>query len=114
METQATTNELVMRMEKDMRVKVIDEMIQHLKTLKASASVPEGPSLAGLNLEDAARAIIKDEGPRGTRELAQTMLARGITTNSKNFVATIYATLKASKDFQRVGSNWALAAKQKR
>jgi hypothetical protein len=109
---ETTTNDLLVRLKRDVRVEVIDDLIRHLNTLKASASVPEGPSLEGMNLIDAARAIIKEQGPRGTRELAQTMLARGIRTNSKNFVATVYATLKVADDFVRSGGNWELKKKR--
>jgi len=103
------TNELLVRLKKEVRVEVIDEIIRYLQTLKASASVPEGPSLEGKNLLEAAEAVLKEQGPRTTRELAQTLLARGIRTNSKNFVATMYASLKVSDRFVRSGATWALA-----
>lgn len=103
-----TTNDLVVRLKKEVRVEVIDDLIRYLQQLRATTNVPEGPSLSGMNLTEAAREIIKVEGPRGTRELAQTMLARGIRTNSKNFVATVYATLKATDDFVRHGGVWEL------
>jgi hypothetical protein len=56
----------------------------------------------GLGIVDAAKRFILEVGePRGTREIADALLGRGLQTKSKNFVATVYATLDNSKQFKR-------------
>lgn len=110
---EVSTSDLLTRLKREVRIQVLDDLIRHLQTLRASASVPEGPTLGGMNLTDAAESILKEQGSRGTREIAETLLARGIKTNSKNFVATVYASLKVDKRFERDGSNWTLAKKRR-
>jgi hypothetical protein len=47
--------------------------------------------------------------PRTTREIADALLERGIKTNSKNYIATVYATLNNSEAFKRTNDGtWEL------
>src|SRR5690242_10884834 len=66
------------------------------------ATLPTRTDFKGLGIADAATRFIKEVGePRETREIADALLARGFETKSKNFVATVYATLTNSKQFRR-------------
>jgi hypothetical protein len=47
--------------------------------------------------------------PQDTRAIADALLKRGLTTSSRNFVATVYATLNNGKMFKRTKDNrWEL------
>ena len=39
--------------------------------------------------------------PRSTRDIADALRDRGVQTRSKNYIATVYATLRNSSAFQR-------------
>lgn len=56
----------------------------------------------GLGIVDAATRFVKEMGePQDTRVIADALVARGLKTKSKNFVAAVYATLHNSKAFKR-------------
>lgn len=56
----------------------------------------------GLGITDAAKRLVKELGrPLTTREISDGLLDRGMKTKSKNFTATVYATLTNSKQFKR-------------
>jgi hypothetical protein len=51
--------------------------------------------------------------PQDTRAIADALLNRGLQTNSKNFIATVYATLNNGKMFRRTKDNrWALVEEE--
>ena len=107
------TSDLLGRLKKEVRVEVIDDLIRSLTQMKAETLVPEGKPLTGLNILEAAETVLKERGPMTTPEIAQTLMARGVKSNSKNFVATVYASLKAAKDrFKREGGTWVTAKKK--
>ncbi len=114
MVTDNTAQGFIEKIKVEARAEVIDELIRHLNALRAAPTFGEGPSLTGMGLGEAAKEIVKEIGPRGTREIAHALLARGVRTNSKNFVATVYTTLKSSPDFIRNGGTWELAKRTKK
>jgi hypothetical protein len=63
-----------------------------------------------LGVTQAAKRFIREKGePQDTRTIADALLNRGLKTNSKNFIATVYATLNNGKLFNRTDdSRWAL------
>lgn len=73
---------------------------------------------SGLGIVEAAKRLIKETGePMDTKTIADRILARGVTTASKRYVPTVYATLDNSPEFTRVGGTgrkgkWALKEKQ--
>ena len=51
--------------------------------------------------------------PQDTRAIADALLKRGLTTSSKNFIATVYATLNNGKMFKRTKDNrWQLVEEE--
>lgn len=77
-------------------------------------SVPAGSSaFKGLGIVDAAQRFIQEMGkPQTTREIADGLLNRGLETRSKNFVATVYATLDNSKELKRTSDGrWEVVSK---
>ena len=64
---------------------------------------------AGLGITEAAKRWLTEVGePRSTKDIADTLLSRGVKTKSKRFVPTVYATLHNSTDFLRDGDVWTL------
>lgn len=68
----------------------------------------------GLGIVAATRFLLREAGvPLTTGEIAHVLKARGVTTRSSKFVATIYSTLLNSQAFVRLGQGragrWALA-----
>ncbi len=62
--------------------------------------------------EAAQRWLTEVNGPRGTREIADAIRDRGVRTQSRNYTATVYATLTNAKTkFKRVDGMWALVQK---
>lgn len=58
--------------------------------------------------EAAARLLEEASRPLSTREIADQIRLRGVTTKSKNYIPTVYATLANSPLFAREGANWTL------
>jgi hypothetical protein len=77
--------------------------------------LPSSSEFKGLGIVDAAQRLIKEMGePQTTREIADGLLNRGLETRSKNFVATVYATLENSKGIKRTSDNrWDSTEKSK-
>jgi len=66
-----------------------------------NAITPVSSEFAGLGITAGARRLLDDGGELTTRQIAERLLAGGIRTRSKNFIATVHATLRnASKQFQ--------------
>ena len=63
-----------------------------------------------LGVTAAARRYLREERePRTTREIADALIAGGLKTNSKNFIATVYATLNNGTMFKRTtDGRWGL------
>ena len=71
--------------------------------------VPKSQEFQHIGATEAAKRLIKEFGPMDTRRLADLMLDRGLKTRSKNFIATVYATLEQNKkDFKRIDGDWTL------
>jgi hypothetical protein len=71
------------------------------------------PDRSGAEFEDlgivtATKRYLSEVGPRTTREIAKALEARGVRTKSKNFVATVYATLANATSFRRTDEKWEL------
>jgi hypothetical protein len=63
-----------------------------------------------LGITAAARRYLREQrAPRTTREIANALIAGGLKTNSKNWIATVYATLRNGKMFKRTKDKWELA-----
>ena len=64
-----------------------------------------------LGITAAARRYLREERePRTTREIANALIDRGLKTTSKNWIATVYATLRNGKMFERTkDGKWELA-----
>jgi hypothetical protein len=71
--------------------------------LSNQAGLPSTHEFQHMGIMEASRQLFAEDGaPKSTRQLADAMLARGLRTRSRNFVATVYATLaNAPKEFQR-------------
>ena len=55
-----------------------------------------------LGVTGAAKRFLREMGePQDTRSIADALLNRGLRTNSKNFIATVYATLNNGRMFKR-------------
>jgi hypothetical protein len=64
-----------------------------------------------LGIVAATKRYLSEEGaPRTTREIANALDARGVRTKSKNFAATVYATLDKADEFERNDGKWELRA----
>jgi hypothetical protein len=64
-----------------------------------------------LGITAAARRYLREKRePRTTRESADALVAGGLKTNSKNWIATVYATLRNGRMFKRTNDDkWELA-----
>jgi hypothetical protein len=63
-----------------------------------------------LGVTAAARKFLRESTePQDTRTIADALIARGLKTGSKNWIATVYATLRNGKMFRRTkDGRWAL------
>jgi hypothetical protein len=90
----------------------IERREDELNALRRALGVLEGSNtngeFAGRGIPEAAADVIREIGPQTTRNLAETLLQRGIKTRSKNFPATVNATLANSGEFVRAGKRWCL------
>jgi hypothetical protein len=60
---------------------------------------------AGMGIIEAAKRFLKETAePQATRQIANGLRKRGLTTKSAKFVATVYATLRNSREFTRLGT----------
>lgn len=108
--------EFLSKMRAEVRREVIEDQIRYLRAQLAAGDVTEGPSLKGKGITEAAEIVLRETGPRGTREIGQILLARGIQTKSRNFTASLYRCLLQAKDtFKRTpDGNWVLRGKGER
>lgn len=56
--------------------------------------LPKSREFEHLGTTEAVKRLLREFGPKSTRELAELALDRGIKTRSKNYTATVYATLE--------------------
>ena len=69
-------------------------------SLITPGTMPKSREYQGLGITKAATRFLTEVGePRGTRDIADALRARGLQTRSKKFVSTVYATLDKSKYF---------------
>src|SRR5689334_6756478 len=77
-----------------------------LRALSAETSVTAAPrqDFAGMAITLATMRLLEEAGPGAaftTRGIADAIRARGVVSNSKNFIPTVYATLANSDAFAR-------------
>jgi hypothetical protein len=92
----------------------LTQLEQALALLKGEALLvtPSGAMLpksdfSGLRITEAAKRFIAEMGaPQDTAAIADALTKRGLETKSKNFTATVYATLDNSSAFKRVDGKW--------
>lgn len=91
-----------------------DNAIRALQTKIIIADrAPIAQDFTGLGIVEAAKRWLSEVGEaKSTREIADAIRQRGLTTRSKDFIPTVYATLRNSKDFKRDGDSWLLKKKQ--
>lgn len=76
-------------------------------------ATPHTTEYEGLGITEATKRYLTEMGsPRETRDIADAIRQRGLTTQSRNFVATVYATLSNSSSFTRKDGLWTLARKR--
>lgn len=76
----------------------------------AMSGVGQRTDYQDLGVTAAAKKFLRETGePQDTRAIADALLSRGLRTHSRNFVATVYATLNNGKMFKRTKDNrWQL------
>lgn len=112
----------------EMMEKELERKREEVVALEQSLSVLKGDKITHRDLQllpksrefehtgitEATKQLLREKGPMSTRDLADTMLDRGIKTRSKNYVATVYATLENSSAFKRTkDGNWELVEEKK-
>lgn len=93
--------------------KQFDEAIAQLKNLilvvEPSEVGPLSREFEGLSIGDATRRWLTEVGEgKTTREIAETLLSRGMTTRSDNYVATVYSILVKDPQLVRKNGLWDL------
>jgi hypothetical protein len=93
-------------------VEEIEKAIQQLNGLilvVAPGTMPKNREFQGMGITEATLRFLDEVGtPQDTRSIADALTDRGLQTRSKNFLATVYATLKNSKKVRRSGEYWEL------
>ncbi len=76
----------------------------------AMSGVRQRTDYQDLGVTAAAKKFLREMGePQDTRAIADALLSRGLKTHSKNFIATVYATLNNGKVFKRTkDARWQL------
>ena len=93
-------------------LQAIDRALEALGAAAAgSQATQDSQNFADLGITVAAKRYLKEVGtPRTTREIADALQERGVKTRSKNYIATVYATLHNSSAFERTNEGtWELA-----
>jgi hypothetical protein len=101
---------------RDAKLAELAAIDQALAALGVSAAAGVQPAEGRKDFEDlgittaAKRYLAEVGGPRSTRDIADALQERGIKTRSKNYIATVYATLHNSAAFKRTNDGtWELA-----
>jgi hypothetical protein len=86
----------------------IEQMRKMILVVPTSMVSPESGEYRGVPLSEAAFRWLKAVGgPRSTRDIADAIRAKGVETRSKNYIATVYASLIQNKRFVRLDDgNW--------
>jgi hypothetical protein len=79
----------------------------------AIAGLPKTREFEHLGIVEATTTLLREIGPTDTRTISERLLDRGIRTRSKNFTATVYATLDNAKQFKRKDNVWHLVEEKK-
>jgi len=79
----------------------------------AIAGLPRTRDFEHFGIVEATGKLLAEIGPADTRNIADKLQDRGIRTRSKNFVATVYATLDNSPQFKRKNGLWELSEERK-
>jgi hypothetical protein len=90
----------------------IDRALEALGAAAAGGqATQDSQDYQDLGITVAAKRYLKEVGePRSTREIADALTDRGVKTRSKNYIATVYATLHNSTAFRRTNEGtWELA-----
>ena len=100
-------------------VKAIDRAIRQLANtmpVHYPENAPASLEYKDVSITDAAKHWVGQIGtPQLTRDIAEALVNRGITTRSTNFVSTVYATLAHSDQFQRThDGRWMLRVQEQR
>lgn len=76
----------------------------------AMSGVTQRTDYQDLGVTAATKKFLREMGePQDTRAIADALLSRGLRTHSKNFIATVYATLNNGKVFKRTkDARWEL------
>lgn len=86
------------------------EQLEILASLVEPESTPASMDYAGLSITEATKRLLKEKGPLSTRQIADELIRRGITTNSKNFAMTVYVILREAEGIARnTSKKWELA-----
>src|SRR4249919_2002296 len=94
-------------------------MERSLAQLKGTAtdfvSTPKTTEWEALGITEAAIKWLGEVGePKATREIADAIRDRGVQTSSRNYTATVYATLaNATSKFVRKDGLWGLKSRKK-
>lgn len=84
-------------------LRAIDQALQALGAAPESGQDrPASKDFEDLGVTAAAKRYLREAGmPRTTREIADALTDGGLKTRSKNYIATVYATLHNSSAFRR-------------
>lgn len=87
----------------------LEDALNALESTAVVAGVPVRQDFKHMGITEAATRLLEEsDRPLSTREIADTLLMRGVVTRSKAFIPTVYATLANSTAFEREGANWRL------
>ena len=84
-------------------LRAIDQALEALgATAESGQDRQASRDFEDFGLTAAAKRYLRESGtPRTTREIADALMERGVKTRSKNYIATVYATLNNSDFFKR-------------
>ena len=91
-------------------LKAIERALEALGVTTGSGPPDAEAEFEHLGIVSATKRYLSEEdGPRTTREIANALQTRGLKTKSKNFVATVYATLDKASNIRRTNDGrWEL------
>ena len=90
----------------------IDQALEALGVHEhSSKGHSEAQDFADLGITAAAKQYLREAGgPQSTREIADALTERGVKTQSRRYIATVYATLHNSAAFRRTADGtWEIA-----
>lgn len=91
------------------RLAQLEAALSALERQDGDLPAPPRQDFHRMGILEATSLLLQETGrPMSTREIADTIRARGVVTKSKNYIPTVYATLANSEQFAREGNNWVL------